>query len=280
MTRFRAMGCAVEVSDDAPRDDVRRLFDERDRRFSRFRPDSELSRLNRVPAGASLVSDEFSRMLGHALGAARSTGSLVTPTVGAAVTGAGYDPDFDLLPADGAPVAPVEVPPIGGALAARAAARARGADRARSQLCRQGSDRRRRTRAARRRLRGCRRRRGDLRAARRRPARRAVPSRCKRGGLATSSVAIRRWLRGGEPQHHLIDPATGRPAEGPWRDVTRRGGELSRRRRRGEGGAPARRSRSRRGSTDAASRGRFVDHDGAVHVNETWRQAAPLGVAA
>ncbi len=41
-----------------------------------------------------------------------------------------------------------------------------------------------------------------------------------RGGLATSSVARRSWLRGGEPQHHLIDPATGRPSRTPWRDVT------------------------------------------------------------
>ena len=30
------------------------------------------------------------------------------------------------------------------------------------------------------------------------------------GGLATSSVGRRRWLRGGEEQHHLIDPSSDR----------------------------------------------------------------------
>ena len=30
----------------------------------------------------------------------------------------------------------------------------------------------------------------------------------------------RRWLRGGEEQHHLIDPATGRPSQSPWDEVT------------------------------------------------------------
>ena len=158
-------------------------------------------------------------MLGHALGAARSTGGLVTPTVGAAVTGAGYDIDFDRLPADGAPVAPVECRRSDAlSLRGRLLVRAR-ADRARSQLCRQGGDRRRRTRAARRRLRGCRRRRGDLRAARRRPARRAAPSRSQ--GAASPRAASRSAAGGaGESsQHHLIDPATGRPRR-PWRDVS------------------------------------------------------------
>src|SRR5262249_23544809 len=31
---------------------------------------------------------------------------------------------------------------------------------------------------------------------------------------------VRTWRRGGLVQHHLIDPATGRPARTPWRDVT------------------------------------------------------------
>jgi FAD:protein FMN transferase len=41
-----------------------------------------------------------------------------------------------------------------------------------------------------------------------------------RGGFATSSRARRRWLRAGEWQHHLIDPATGRPSTSPWTDVS------------------------------------------------------------
>ncbi len=40
------------------------------------------------------------------------------------------------------------------------------------------------------------------------------------GGLATSSVAVRRWRRGGEVMHHIIDPSSGAPAHGPWRTVS------------------------------------------------------------
>jgi thiamine biosynthesis lipoprotein len=40
------------------------------------------------------------------------------------------------------------------------------------------------------------------------------------GGLATSGRTKRRWLRGGEHQHHLIDPATRRPSTSPWDEVT------------------------------------------------------------
>jgi len=278
MTGFRSMGCAVEVSDDSRCDDVRRLFDERDRRFSRFRPDSELSRLNRVPAGASLVSEEFSRMLGHALGAARSTGGLVTPTVGAAVTGAGYDDDFDLLPADGAPVAPVEIPPVGAiSLRGRLLVRAvpieldlncvvKGAtvDDALALLgggfVAAGGD-----------------------VATSAPLVVGLPGggavTLRRGGLATSSVAIRRWRRGGELQHHLIDPSTGRPAEVPWRDVTVSAASCLA----ADVAAKAALLLGAAGPSWLDRRGlagRFVDHDGGVHLNETWRQAVPLGAAA
>jgi thiamine biosynthesis lipoprotein len=40
------------------------------------------------------------------------------------------------------------------------------------------------------------------------------------GGIATSSMTVRRWTRGGVELHHIIDPATGLPAEGPWRTVS------------------------------------------------------------
>ncbi len=40
------------------------------------------------------------------------------------------------------------------------------------------------------------------------------------GGLATSSTTARRWRRGGEPMHHIIDPHTGRPVQTPWRTVS------------------------------------------------------------
>jgi thiamine biosynthesis lipoprotein len=40
------------------------------------------------------------------------------------------------------------------------------------------------------------------------------------GGLATSSVAVRRWSRDGQTMHHIIDPSSGAPAHGPWRTVS------------------------------------------------------------
>jgi thiamine biosynthesis lipoprotein len=40
------------------------------------------------------------------------------------------------------------------------------------------------------------------------------------GGLATSSTTVRRWRRGDEVLHHIIDPAVGRPAATCWRTVS------------------------------------------------------------
>jgi thiamine biosynthesis lipoprotein len=40
------------------------------------------------------------------------------------------------------------------------------------------------------------------------------------GGLATSSTTVRRWMRGGMPVHHVVDPMTGRPAAEVWRTVS------------------------------------------------------------
>jgi thiamine biosynthesis lipoprotein ApbE len=40
------------------------------------------------------------------------------------------------------------------------------------------------------------------------------------GGLATSSTAARRWQRGGQWMHHILDPRTGTPVNSPWRTVT------------------------------------------------------------
>ena len=43
------------------------------------------------------------------------------------------------------------------------------------------------------------------------------------GGLATSSTAARRWIRGGVIRHHLLNPLTGEPTRGPWRTVSATG---------------------------------------------------------
>ncbi|HEY5389858.1 MAG TPA: FAD:protein FMN transferase, partial [Solirubrobacteraceae bacterium] len=40
------------------------------------------------------------------------------------------------------------------------------------------------------------------------------------GGLATSSTTLRRWVRGSERLHHILDPATGAPAREHWRTVS------------------------------------------------------------
>jgi thiamine biosynthesis lipoprotein ApbE len=40
------------------------------------------------------------------------------------------------------------------------------------------------------------------------------------GGLATSSTKARRWRRGGDVLHHILDPRTSLPAEPVWRTVS------------------------------------------------------------
>jgi thiamine biosynthesis lipoprotein len=40
------------------------------------------------------------------------------------------------------------------------------------------------------------------------------------GGLATSGIGRRHWTIDGRPAHHLVDPATGLPADTPWRTVS------------------------------------------------------------
>jgi thiamine biosynthesis lipoprotein len=40
------------------------------------------------------------------------------------------------------------------------------------------------------------------------------------GGLTTSTTTVRRWRRGGRAVHHIVDPRTGLPADGPWRTAT------------------------------------------------------------
>ncbi|HET9080736.1 MAG TPA: FAD:protein FMN transferase [Trebonia sp.] len=42
----------------------------------------------------------------------------------------------------------------------------------------------------------------------------------KDGGLATSSTSARRWQRGGDVLHHILDPRTCRPAKPVWRTVS------------------------------------------------------------
>jgi thiamine biosynthesis lipoprotein ApbE len=42
----------------------------------------------------------------------------------------------------------------------------------------------------------------------------------REGGLATSSISARRWQRGGDMLHHIVDPRTCLPAVPVWRTVS------------------------------------------------------------
>jgi thiamine biosynthesis lipoprotein len=229
----------------AARAEVQRILAEIDLAASRFRDDSELSRLNAAAGSWMDVSPLFARALRVALDAAQWTGGLVDPTVGDALIRLGYDRTFAAVPAAGplrvhATAAPgwrhVELSDAGetprvrvsagtridlGAtakalaadLAARAAASATGA----GVLVSLG---------------------GDIAVAGDSPpdgwpiaiddvtdlslaADDGGPVVVIRdGGLATSSTRARRWQRGGVALHHLLDPRSGLPAAGPWRTVS------------------------------------------------------------
>jgi thiamine biosynthesis lipoprotein len=205
---------------------------------SRFRADSELSRLNAGGGRPFEGSPLLVEAVDVALRAARLTGGIVDPTVGEALVLAGYNRDFREL--TDAPVALVarRVPgwtkvrldreqrlvqlSPGVLLDLGATAKALGADRAAAAaaavapgtgvLVNLG---------------------GDIATAGPAPAgdwlvrvtddHRApadAPGQTiaiASGGLATSSTTVRRW---GQGAHHIIDPRTGLPAEPGWRTVS------------------------------------------------------------
>jgi thiamine biosynthesis lipoprotein len=111
---FRAMGCqmlaVLELETDeqpaitstslsASLDQVPGWFEEWEQALSRFRFESELSRLNRTADQFVPVSQPLWEVFQASLVADRTTGGLVTPTVLDAVVLAGYDRPFDQLPA-------------------------------------------------------------------------------------------------------------------------------------------------------------------------------------
>jgi thiamine biosynthesis lipoprotein len=275
---FRAMGCEVALPYGVPVGLVRALFEERDARFSRFRPSSELSRVNALPLGLTLVSGEFASMLTLSLDAARATDGLVTPAVGGAIVAAGYDRDFDRLPPDVGAVVPAAVPSWhsisvhgGGLLRTdtvqldlNGVVKGKTVDDA-LELAGSGW-----VSAG-----------GDVAALD--PVVVGLPGggsiALHDGGLATSSVAKRRWLADAVPQNHLIDPRTGRPTTSPWRDVS----VAARSCLVADVAAKAALLLGAAGPAWLDERnlaGRFVSHTGAVTLNETWLARAPEKVAA
>jgi thiamine biosynthesis lipoprotein len=185
--------------------------------------------------GPRRVSALLAGAIHAALAAARGTGGLVDPTVGSAIRTAGYDRDFAEL--RDAPAVETAAPapgwsrirfdahrrlldvPAGVELDLGATAKALTADRiareirehtGRGVLVSLGGD----IAVA-----------GDhgwdIGVAEDHAATEADQVvRIATGGVATSSTAVRRWSAGGRRRHHIIDPATGEPAESPWRTVT------------------------------------------------------------
>ena len=95
VARFRAMGCEVVVAGAtaAELDRVRALFEERDRIFSRFRPESELNRVNAAAGRFVRISTPFARALGAALEVAAATRGVLDPTLpGTTTTSSGSAP--------------------------------------------------------------------------------------------------------------------------------------------------------------------------------------------
>jgi FAD:protein FMN transferase len=243
---WRALGTTAVVTTDrvaalpAARAAVVHELDAIDRACSRFRADSEISRVNAAQGRRTAVEPVLVEAVLAALRAARLTEGDVDPTIGGALTLAGYDRDFDAIRASPRPLkairAPgwrvVEVDPEAGAIrvpagvvldlgaTAKALAADRGAHRAAQAagcgvLVNLG---------------------GDLACAGPPPdggwrvrvtddhaAPLDAPGETvlvTTGALATSSTTMRRWRRGDATVHHILDPSTGAPAAGPWRTVS------------------------------------------------------------
>jgi thiamine biosynthesis lipoprotein len=219
---FRAMGVDVVVAGGNSRElvEVMELFEAWDGVFSRFRPESELSRINAAASDFVVVSPLFGRALATSLDAAAATQGLVDPTLGAAIVAAGYDRDFAALCDDGLPLEPpapgrwkavrlsgrLLLRPAGLELDLNGVVKSLAVDEALGLLAGPGF-----VSAG-----------GDIAA--RGPITVALPAngavRLLGGGLATSGTRSRHWRRGGEEQHHLIDPRSGRPSRSRWSDVT------------------------------------------------------------
>jgi FAD:protein FMN transferase len=244
---MKALGTGVELLTTDPRkiaqaaSEVQLQLAEVDAACSRFRPDSELEVANRSSGHPVAVGPLLSQAIETALRGARLTDGDLDPTVGEVMRVIGYDRSFNELRPSQAPV--VTVVPVGGWTNVRfnprwgtlhcpagikldlgATAKALAADLAavRAQravgggvLVNLG---------------------GDISTAGEAPAdgwnirvtdwhgagvNAPGPTvRIESGGLATSSTTVRRWTTGSGEMHHIVDPATGRPAPVVWRTVS------------------------------------------------------------
>jgi thiamine biosynthesis lipoprotein len=240
----------VMVTDPAALGDARALLDRElaaiDAACSRFRPDSELTRVCAAGGRPVPVSPLLAEALSVALTAAELTDGDVDPTCGQALVSLGYDRDFALARQDTS--APRQPPttsggwrgvklsaghrqvtvPEGVLLDLGATAKALAADRAAAAIAAAA---------------GCGalvNLGGDIGVAGPPPeggwlvgvadgatfdtTTATVESSqvivIRDGGLATSSVLGRSWQRGETRLHHIIDPRTGLPARPYWRTVS------------------------------------------------------------
>ena len=240
-----ALLCAADAAGlPAAHEELERELAEVDRACSRFREDSELTRLNASAGMGPLpVGPLLFEAVEVALMAAESSGGLVDPTVGRALRLAGYDRRFATVKLrDGASFrarfAPVpgwrrveldrrrgtialergielDLGATAKALAADRSARAAAAASGTGVLVSLG---------------------GDVAVGGPPPTggwpvrvaddHAAAPEEpgpsvaIESGALATSGTTVRRWLAGSVELHHIIDPRTGHPAASPWRTVT------------------------------------------------------------
>jgi thiamine biosynthesis lipoprotein len=206
---------------------------------SRFRPDSEISRVHAARGTAVQVGPLLAVAVSVALRAAELTNGVVDPTVGAAVRALGYDRDFARIRDGDEPIAAAGpapgwwrlewdaerrslMVPRGVWLDLGATAKALAADRIAARAAEAA---------------GC----GVLVSlggdiaiggdppgagwkvsvsddhTDRKPA---VTVTLTGGGLATSGISRRRWRRGGRTVHHIVDPRTGDVAAPCWRTAS------------------------------------------------------------
>jgi thiamine biosynthesis lipoprotein len=229
---FRAMGTDVELlvrpsnaGASGAFDAVEAEFERLEQLMSRFRPDSELSRLNR--AGELEVSAELAHVVGLALTARRVTAGRFDPCVHNALVASGYDRTFAQIAPDGEdtlqpePIhgggvsidghrveleagAKLDLGGIGKGYAAERAADILAA--AGPCLVDAGGDMA---------VRG-----DEVWPVGVETGDGVVTLALERGALATSGTDRRRWVRNGEERHHLIDPCTGRSATSDLLRVT------------------------------------------------------------
>ena len=265
-------------------------IDELEARWSRFRPDSEISRLTAEAGHAVAVSTDTSLLVTRAIEAWRVTGGGFDPTLLDALRRAGYDRSFDDVAAD--PTGDAVLPPlaydrpgvtdievgagtirlpagmgfdaggIGKGLAADLVTDLLLAAGARGALVNMG---------------------GDVRVAGDSPTRSGWTLAIEHpwqeapialvglwnGAVATSTVLKRAWTVDGQRRHHLIDPATGAPADTDVALATVIGGHawmaevLAK-------AALLRGTERAFDLLDASMAGLVVGHDGVVHVSDTF----------